>query len=356
VLLSQERLRQVSKDLLPGAALTANLTKAFTQLGDLQGDDAAVSLHAFFNVPGILQWRIRHYAAELEVIRATWALDLKSRELTIRLRELFLRAEMLEQRRANLALASQWQASGPLGLSLEASPPGLERESTLWALRREGDALQSAISELIGDSSRRWQLRPQGVPIFAYAVDAPDLHNLKDFGRLHRRLQAVDLEGARLRERGVKLQSWPDLTINLSSPPLYQVAGGRSTTFSVDQMFLSLGSSVNFDLRGNTAQQMRETRRDLALLEARLREQNARILQTLHQAQTALTLNDRQLRLTEARLEALRGLPGSFNPGRARENLERLLALDQQRTSLLLERTQLEALFWLLDETQWHQT
>ena len=73
IITSRERLKQVNRDLIPGAALTANLTKGITQLGDLNGDDAALSLYGFFNVPGLIQWRMRHYAGELELIRTEWA-------------------------------------------------------------------------------------------------------------------------------------------------------------------------------------------------------------------------------------------------------------------------------------------
>ncbi len=348
-----ERLRQVRRDLIPGAALTGNLTKGLTQLGDLGGDDAAIALHAFFNVPGLLQWQLRHHAAELELIRAGWALELKERELTIRLRELFLRALLLEQRRLNLTRAEHWRPAGPGGPQLDAPSPVLEREALLWSLRREADELQAAVGELLGDAAGRWQLRPDGLPRFDYAQQPAGWTEAADFGRLHRRLQAVELEGARLREKGVRMLNWPDLTVNLSGPPLYARAGGRSDGFSADQIALSLGTSLNLDLRRQNADLLREARRDAALHARVLRENNARLLRELDRAGATLALNDRQLRLTELRLETLRGLPGRFNPARARDNLERLIALDQQRAGLLLERARLEAVFWILDETRW---
>lgn len=348
---SRERLRQVNRDLIPGAALTANLTKGITQLGDLNGDDAALSLYGFFNVPGLIQWRMRHYTAELELIRTEWAHELKSRELTIQLRELFVRSTLLDQRRRQLALAQRWPQSGPLSFNLDASPQKLEHESLLMSLRREADALQDAFGEILGDASVEWTLDSTDIPQFDYADDGLDLHDPARFGGLYRRLQAAELEGARLRQRGIKLQYWPDLTINLSSPPLYQSHGGQS--WSADAIILNLGASVPIDLRGNISQQLRETKRDFARLETKLREQNARTITGLMRARESLRLNTKQLRLAEARLDALRSLPAAQSPARTRDNLERLLAIDQQRTSLLLEKTQLESLFWLLDESHW---
>ena len=348
---ARERLRQVNRDLIPGAAITGNLTKAVADLGDLKGDDAALSVYGFFNVPGLIQRRMRLYAGELEVIRAGWALELKTRELTIQLRELFVRAELLDQRRRQLALAQRWPQPGPLSLSLDASPQKLEHETLLWSLRREEETLQDAAAEILGDAAVAWQLDAAGLPSFDYATAPPDLHDLARFGRLHRRLQAAELEGMRLRQRGIRLQYWPDLTINLTSPPFYQTRGGSS--WSADLLTLNLGASVPLDLRGNIARQRDETQRDFERLEAGLREQNARTLNGLARAHDSLRLNARQLRLAEARLDALRALPVAQSPARTRDNLERLLALDQQRTALRLEQVQLESLFWLLDEPRW---
>jgi hypothetical protein len=348
---SRERLRQVNRDLIPGAAITANVTKGISQLGDLQGEDAALSLYGFFNVPGLIQWRLRHYAGQLELIRAEWALELKSRELTIQLRELFVRAELLEQRHRQLALAQRWQQAGPLSLSLDASPQKLEHEALLWGLRRERESLQDATAELLGDASVDWSLDATGLPRFDYADDSFDLRDSSRFGGLYRRLQAAEIEGARLRQRGIKFQYWPDLTINLTSPPLYQSRGSQS--WSADSLVLSLGAAVPIDLRGRISQQLRETKRDFAYLETKLREQNALTLTGLARARDSLRLNARHLRLTDARLGALRSLPAAQSPARTRDNLDRLLTLDQQRTSLLLEKVQLESLFWLLDESRW---
>jgi hypothetical protein len=351
---AEERLRQVWRDLRPGAALTANLVKGLTQLGNLDSSDASLSLYAFFNVPGVVQFRVRHYAAGLELVRARWAAELKERELTIRLRDLFLRAELLRQRRQNLALAALWQEAGPAGrASFDAEPKALQRETALWGITREEDAQQAAFAQLLGDSGRRWRPAAAGLPALPYQADAPNVADTEKFGLLYRQLQAVELEGARLREFGVRLQHWPDLTITLTSPPLAGVQGGREQRWDFDQVVTALTASVNLDLRGAIAQQLEETRRDVALLTDALRAKNTETIQNLLVAREALQRNALRLRLTEQRLNALRGLPRSLEPAVARVNLERLLTLDEQRTGLLLERAQLEALFWLLDEARW---
>lgn len=155
-----ERLRQVSKDLLPGASLAGTFPKAVTDLGQLNRSDGALSVYAFLNIPGMVQWHLRHYGASLELMRAEYARELKERELTLALRELFLRSDLLLQRRRNLALAERWREARPLAASLAAEPAGLARESALWALDREGDDLESALATLLGDTGSR--LAPRG--------------------------------------------------------------------------------------------------------------------------------------------------------------------------------------------------
>lgn len=353
VISSEERVRQIWRDLRPGAALTANLAKGLTQLGDLNSNDASLSLYAFFNIPGLVQFRVRHYATNLELIRARWAAELKERELIIRLRDQFLRADLLRQRRQNLALAALWQDASTGRSALDATPKSLQRESVLWTLRREADAQQTALAELLGDSSRRWQPRSDGLPALPYDTTPPDPADTESFGLLYRQLQAVELEGARLRELGVRLQYWPDLSVSLTSPPLAGVQGGRAQKWDFDQVVASFTTSLKLDLRGEISRELAETKRDVALLIDSLRTKNTQTIQNLLLAREALAINARDLRLTELRLDALRGLPRSLEPAVAQSSLERLLTLDEQRTSLLLERSQLEALFWLLDERRW---
>ncbi|GAB1487580.1 hypothetical protein MASR2M8_00190 [Opitutaceae bacterium] len=351
VISAQERLRQVSKDLLPGASLSGSFSKAVTDLGRLDRSDGSLSIYAFLNVPGIVQWHIRHYGASLELLRAEAACELKERELTLALRELFLRSELLDQRRRHLAMAERWREARPLTASLSAEPAGLARESTAWMLDRERDDLAGQLSALLGDASARWLPAAGTAPRFGYAEATTQLADTERFGRLQRELQAIELTGAVLRDRGVQLQYWPDLRLNLTSPPLYS-SGGSSWTF--DQLFLTASTSVPLDLRGNIAQQARESARDHAELRARLDLTITQTVQRLRLAQTALAQNARRLRLVELRLEGLRSLALPSSPAQARENLEQLLALDEQRAGLVVERSRLESLFWLLDESQWN--
>lgn len=350
---AEERSRQVFKDLLPGANLTADLSRSVTDLANLSRSDLAYSAFAYINVPGLIQLRLRHYGARLELLRARWSYELKERELTIQLRETFLRAGLLETRRRTLLASLQWEsAASPLD-GFETDPRGIERESILYSLRTEADALQIALVQLTGDDSRLWRPDTAGLPVLDYAANPPDFADTARYGQLFRQLQALDVEALDLRVRGVKLQYWPDLRLSLSSPPLYQNNGGTSTSWDVDQVLFSANSTVPIDIQGNISRQLREARRDRDLQFARMADQLSLTLQRLDASRDALALTARRLRVAELRLQGLRTLPLTQSAESVRQNLDRLLRLDEQRTTLLLERARLEHLFWILDETRW---
>lgn len=350
---AEERSRQVFKDLLPAANLTASLSRSVTDLANLSRSDLAYSAFGYVNIPGFIQLRLRYYTTRLELIRARWSLELKERELTVQLREAFLRADLLAVRRRTLLASLQWDVSASPLKGLEADPRGIERESILYGLRTEADALQLSLSQLIGDNSRLWQPDLAGIPALDYAENPPDFADTARYGELFRQLQALDVEAAHLRERGVKLQYWPDLRVSLSSPPLYQNNGGNTTSWDVDQVLFTASSSMPIDIQGNISRQLRDARRDRDLQFARMAEQLDQTLRRLAASRDALALTARRQRIADLRLQGLRNLPLTQSPESVRQNLDRLLRLDEQRTTLLLERARLEHLFWILDESRW---
>lgn len=352
---AEENRRQVLKDLLPGANLTASLSRSVTDLANLTRTDLAYSAFAYINLPGIIQFRLRRYGAELELIRARWTYELKERELIVQLRETFLRADLLAARRRGLLASLQWETGASPLAGLEADPRGIERESILYSLRTEADALQLALVQLIGDDSHLWRPDLADLPVLDYADHSPDFTDTARYGELFRQIQALDVEALYLRERGVKLQYWPDIRLSLSSPPLYQNAGGNTTSWDVDQVLFTANTSMPIDIQGNIARQLRETRRLRDLQFDRMEEQLRQTLQRLTASRDALVLTTRRLRIADIRFENLRTLPLTQSPEAVRQNLDRLLRLDEQRTTLVLERARLEHLFWILDESRWQR-
>lgn len=121
----------------------------------------------------------------------------------------------------------------------------------------------------------------------------------------------------------------------------------------MDNVLFSANTSVPLDIQGNISRQLRDARRARDLQFARMAEQLNITLQRLSASRDSLSLAARRLRIAELRLESLRTLPLTQSPESVRQNLDRLLRLDEQRTTLLLERARLEHLFWILDESRW---
>jgi hypothetical protein len=355
VTVAEESLRQIYRDLIPGGSISAGMNTAVTNLANLSGDDFALSIFTFINLPGVVAHRIRYYASTLELMRARWAYELKLREQTIILHDQFLQYQLLVERTKNLALSSRFQASPGLLNGLDATPEALLKEELALSLERQSRTMQANISRLLGSTRSRWVLNPDGVPGWDYIENPLPMENPRKFGTLYRQLQALQLEGQRLSKLGVKLRYWPDLTLSVSSPPLYAVSGGQNAGFDIDRVFVSLNSNVQLDTRMSIWTQLQQVERRIALDRRKLEQENAILIGQLMTNQAALELNRKQSRLNEIRLKFLRNEERSLDPVKNRDQLENSLSLSERRASLTIERAQLQASLWLLDERRWNR-
>ncbi|MFK7850104.1 MAG: hypothetical protein AB8D78_03910 [Akkermansiaceae bacterium] len=350
---SEEALLQVYRDLIPGAGISAGINAAVTDLANLSGDDFALSIFSFINIPGVIAYRIRYYAATLELLRARWAYELKLREQTIALHEQFLQYQLLQERTKNLVLSSRFQDPPSLLGGLDSTPESLQKEELAFTLESQNRNIQASISRLLGSTRSRWILKADTVPEWDYIKNPLTIKNPKKFGTLYRQLQALQLEGQRLSKLGVKLRYWPDINISLTSPPIYSVRGGRADGFDIDAVFVSLNTNVQLDTRLSIWTQLKQVERRIELDKRRLKQDNAILIEQLMTNQKALELNRKQSRLNDIRQKFLRKEERSLDPNKNRDQLEKSLALSERRTSLLIERSQLQASLWLLDERRW---
>lgn len=350
---AEESLLQVYRDLIPGAGISAGINSAVTDLANLNGDDFALSIFSFINIPGVIAYRIRYYASTLELLRARWAYELKLREQTIALYEQFLQYQLLQERTKNLVLSSRFQDPPSLLGGLDATPESLQKEELALTLESQSRSMQASIARLLGSTRSRWVLDSDSVPEWNYIEKPLPLDNPKKFGTLYRQLQALQLEGQRLTKLGVKLRYWPDISVSLNSPPIYTLRGGRSEGFDIDRIFVSLNTNVQLDTRLGIWTQLKQTERRIELDRRRLKQDNAILIEQLMTNQSALELNRKQSRLNEIRQKFLRKEERSLDPNKNRDQLEKSLALSERRTSLLIERAQLQASLWLLDERRW---
>jgi len=350
---AEESLTQIYRDLIPGGSISAGVNAAVTDLANLNGDDFAFNVFSFINLPGVIAHHIRYYASTLELMRARWAYELGLREKTIALHEQFLQYQLLMERTKNLSLSSRFQAPPSILNGLDATPEGLQKEELALTLERQSRTMQANISRLLGSTRSRWVLDAETVPEWDYIKNPLPMANPKKFGTLYRQLQALQLEGQRLSKLGVKLRYWPDLTISVTSPPVYTISGGQVEGFEVDRLFAALNTRVELDTRLSIWTQLKQVERRIALDRRRLEQENSILIEQLLTNQNALELNRKQSRLNEIRMKFLNKEKRSLDPRKNRDQLEKSLTLSERRTSLLIERAQLQASLWLLDERRW---
>ena len=353
ILSAEDSLKQIYRDLIPGGSISAGVNTALTDLANLSGDDFALSVFSFLNLPGVIAYRVRYYASTLELMRARWAYELRVREKTIQLHEVFLQQQLLLERTKNIRLSSRFQPRQSILSGLDTTPESLRKEELALNLERQSRAIQAQISRLLGSSRSRWKLDSSGLPDWDYVKRPLTLKNPKEFGTLFRQLQALQLEGQRLSKLGVKLRYWPDLRISVSTPALFTVTEGRRNGFDFDQLFVSLSTSVQLDTRLSIWTQLKQLERRIALDRQRLAQENSILIEQLMTNQKALELNAKQIRLNEIRIRAMRKEERSLDPRKSRDQLENSLSLSERRASLIIEKANLQSSLWLLDERRW---
>jgi hypothetical protein len=232
-------------------------------------------------------------------------------------------------------------------------PAELERKNRLWALDRDYDRLQLDISRLLGDFSARWTLNTNSLPILYPPHTLPNLTEKDRIAVLWRQLQATELEAARLRERGAVLDYWPDLSLNLTAPPLYQRINGATRDFEGKEITSTFRSTLRVDTSLRNTYRLRQLRRNNAILLARIKEDVASLIQQLKDGQVAYRINAEEAVLVQTQYDLLLQNLSRGGMSNANNKLESLLRLEEQLARIESEQAEIQALFWLLDESKW---
>src|SRR5688500_14409352 len=99
---ANENVRQIFKDLIPTLNGRAGVSKQIADFSNIGPDDVTISADSFFNIPGVVGFSARYYAAQLYRIRAEAAYQLAEREQTIELYRLFFSSEELRDQQLRL--------------------------------------------------------------------------------------------------------------------------------------------------------------------------------------------------------------------------------------------------------------
>jgi len=352
---ARESKSQILWDLVPTLRLSANLSRALTELGAVDSDDLRFSVFSTINVPGLVNLRVRRYGAALGEIKAGWDLQLKERELIIGLRQLFLEYADFQTRRTNIKKSQLWnqpENKPPLKL-LTTTPEEIRLEQQAFNLNLTENHLSQRVAKILGNFEYKWILQADGLPEMPY-VDKPlDLNRSENIGVLLRQKQAAGMEALRLSELGVKLRYLPDLNLGLSAPPLYRSSNGVERGFSADDLIWRASSYLSIDTSRRLSRQLKNVRRRVELQNALMREEVRAQVQKAALAQEELQLVARELRLTELRIEAMDAQPRNSTLEEIRMFLEKRFVLIERASGLRLKKAKIEGGFWLLDEKQW---
>jgi hypothetical protein len=354
---AKESRAQIYWDLVPTLRLSTNLSKALSEVGSIDSEDIRFNVFSTINFPGLINLYSRKYTALLSEIKAGWDLKLKKRQLTIRLRELFLEYSDFETRKENVEKTQLWSASEnkkPAEL-LASTPEEILIEQQAFNLRISENQLSRTISKILGNFKYKWKLKTDGIPELSYVENPLDLNRTDMLGVLLRQKQAADLEALRLTEFSTKLRYFPDLNLGVSSPPLYRVGNGVETGFSADDLVFQASSGFSLDTSLRVTRQLKNVRRQIEFQNRFMREQIREQIQRAFLAQEELALIQRELQLAKLRLETLDAQPRSTELNEIRVYLEKRFVLIGRVSSLQLRKARLEGGFWLLDEEEWKE-
>jgi hypothetical protein len=350
-----ESVRQVFKDLIPTLNLRAGLSKRFADFGNITANDVTLSADSFFNVPGLVSFNARLYAARLYHLRTTAAYQLAEREQMIELYRLFFTAEELADNRRRIdmqrATAAAMQQVDPFSGRLLLT----ELETREIALLREIKTFQDRASDVLGTREARWVFITNGLPALDYQANPLPLSDTNRVAQLQMKLLAVELESARAQMLGLKLQYWPELNIFVSGPPVYQRFAGTDRFWDADQVRASADLFWNIDTRGNLTRTIRQTKRQQELQRERYLQESLTLMNRLLFTQELINNVARQLQRVENQLAVLLAIPPAQNYTAIEKYSFDYRTLTQQQLQLKRELSELNALFWFVDEDAWRR-
>jgi len=347
-------VKQVYRDLLPTLNLRSGLSKSLESLGATTFDDVTFSADSFFNIPGFVSFGTRLFAARLVLLRAQAYYELSWREQTIELYKLFLSFEEVEATQAQLARQQALARSMARVDSLAGEILLRDVTNRMITLERDRMALQDKASDIFGNRDFKWNLISEQMPELHYEQAPLELTDTNRVALIQMRLAAIEFVAAWARIKGIQLQYWPELTLFVTGPPIYQRnLGGTESFWDLGQIRANANLFWRIDTRGQIANQLRQTRRDQDLQLARLRQDGLALIDKILAAQKLMgTLREQADQLHQL-LPLLAQIPPATDYTGILKATDAAQSLRDQERKLRRELAELNTLFWFVDETKW---
>lgn len=225
ILEARQQRDRVYRDFIPIVDIGHYYNTALLRGNDNTPSSSSFDVNILFSIPALTQLPIDHYTRSLALFKAEKDLELKRRELTAKLWQLFREQALKRQRHA----------------VEDTSPEIRQADRQLKAEERELEQRDSTreLCALLNDYSARWQPMADTLPEISWQ-EYRKLATVPD--ELTQTMMALTLESARLQKLGTGLQYLPDIHVNFYSPTLFSSSGGTT------EGFFSGGKDVRMNL------------------------------------------------------------------------------------------------------------
>jgi hypothetical protein len=348
-----ENVHQVYKDLIPTLTARAGVSKQLAELANLTENDFTLSADSFFNVPGVISFGSRIYAARLYAIRAEAAYELAEREQLIELYRLFYSAEELRDENTRLAMQHATAVAMEQVDPLVGQVMSTEMQTRNLTYLRDLKSFQDRASDVLGSREYRWIFSTNGLPVLNYTENPLPLSDTNRVAQVQMRLLAVELEAARAQILGMKLRYWPELNIFVTGPPVYQRTAGQEHFWDSEEVRASADLFWTVDTRGNNRRMIRQTLRQQDLQIRQYQQESLTLMNRLIFTQQIMDTMQTQLAHVENQLALLLSIPPAQNYDAIQKYSFEYHTLTQQQLQLKRDISELNALFWFVDEYAW---
>lgn len=334
----EEAVRMVPRNYIPELSLNVFAYPTFRMLGDGGIGDTFLYVGSIVSLPDPIRYRAEALQARLQYMSAQAEGEVLRRDLHVKLYRLFRRAAHIRRDEAALSALTQ------LGSVAPTSAAALQARELEQATALAWQALEPELAELLGDASKHWRPGPaSGLPPLDYAAAPPALDGSRRFASLHLTRAALQLLALDAQRQGLLVAEWPQVSVLLSAPPLYQRASGRDSYLSLGDLRVSGFISYSTDFRGRRALSRAQAARQAEIARTALNLAMAGLVARLQDGAAALAgLDARRAGLQQAEA-ALR------QSGAVAEAIGVARTLDETADEI----DEFNFSFWVLDDPRW---
>lgn len=342
------RKRLLLDELAPTISAYTGVSSGLDSLANISNGDVSARVIGGFRIPNPFSVYARGYGMAVQQYQLTQVRELTYRQTLSSLYSSFMQEQNIAEQRKTLAqdrkdllrLPTPDQATRSLDL---------ERRERLLESQQQQQRL--SLNRLLNSPGANYRPRPETLPDISYSNRLDKLTPAHGFGLLALRLAAAESEAAILMLWQVKLQRLPNISLNVSSPTLWDLDSNRPT--EVENLQLFGGASRGYEFSGTEARRLRNTedrvRRSREALILRFESEQGTLLRAIDLHRESQQIEQRA-RQHLARLDA--------NPPKigAEALLRYAQELRQTRNLITMTRAQRRAIdlqFWIWDDSAW---